>query len=162
MVGRTVSGYGSNAELAIAATSGLTPLPDGLDLQVAAALLDDGSTAVGLIDNAQVRPGAWVLVEAAAGGLGSLLVQLAQQAGARVIGAARGQDKLNLVKGLGTEVQLDYTEPGWTERVREVTEGRGVDLVFDGVGGQIGQESWVDGDGTRLRRAARQSAGGGR
>jgi NADPH2:quinone reductase len=108
----------------------------------ATALLNDGSTAVGLFDNAGAEPGEWVLVEAAAGGLGSLLVQLAYRAGARVIGAASSRAKLDLAKELGAEVAVDYSREGWTELVREATGGQGPGLVFDGVGGQIGREAF--------------------
>jgi NADPH2:quinone reductase len=84
----------------------------------------------------------WVLVEAAAGGVGGLLVQLARAAGARVVGAARGPQKLDLAKELGAEAVVDYAEPGWPERVREATGGSGPDVVLDGVGGQIGREAF--------------------
>ncbi len=80
-----------------------------------------------------------MLVEAAAGGVGSLLVQLAHQAGARVVGAARGVEKLALARELGAEVVVDYAEPDWTDQVLAATGGTGPDVVFDGVGGRIGQ-----------------------
>ncbi|WP_326822259.1 zinc-binding dehydrogenase [Streptosporangium sp. NBC_01756] len=133
---------GGNAELAVAAAANLIAVPQGLGLPEAAALLHDGSTAVGLVENAGIRAGEWVLVEAAGGGLGSLLVQLARAAGARVVGAARGPGKLDLARDLGAEVVVDYSETGWTEHVREATGGAGPDVVFDGVGGQIGWEAF--------------------
>ncbi|WNV89858.1 zinc-binding dehydrogenase [Umezawaea sp. Da 62-37] len=141
VVAHTAGGYGSNAERAVAAVGALIPVPDGMGLDVAAALLDDGGTALGLVEGAGIRPDEWVLVEAAAGGLGSLLVQLARAAGARVVGAARGPAKLDLAKQVGADVVVDYSEPGWAERVREATGG-GPDLVFDGVGGTIGREAF--------------------
>lgn len=142
VVTRTASGYGGNAERAVAAVEALIPVPGGLGLQEAAALLDDGSTALGLVEGARIRADEWVLVEAAAGGVGGLLVQLARAAGARVVGAARGPQKLDLAKELGAEAVVDYAEPGWPERVREATGGSGPDVVFDGVGGQIGREAF--------------------
>jgi NADPH2:quinone reductase len=75
----------------------------------------------------------------AAGGVGSLLVQLARVAGARVLGAARGARKLDLIRELGADAAVDYSEPAWTKRVLEVTAGEGPDVVFDGVGGRIGR-----------------------
>jgi NADPH:quinone reductase len=81
VVARTASGYGGNAELAVVAADSLIDVPDGVGLPEAAALLDDGRTALGLVEVAAVRAGEWVLVEAAAGGLGSLIVQLARAAG---------------------------------------------------------------------------------
>ncbi|MFC4123113.1 zinc-binding dehydrogenase [Nonomuraea zeae] len=142
VVTRTAGHGGGNAELAVAAAADLIEVPDGLGLQEAAALLNDGSTAVGLIANAGVRAGDWVLVEAAAGGLGSLLVQLALAAGARVVAAAGSADKLAVARGLGAEAAVDYGRPGWGKQVWEATGGTGPDVVFDGVGGRIGREAF--------------------
>ncbi|WP_309232115.1 zinc-binding dehydrogenase [Micromonospora tarensis] len=133
---------GGFAERAVARVGELFPVPDGLGLPEATALYSDGSTAQGLTEHAEIRPGDWVLVEAAAGGVGSLLVQLARVAGARVIGAARGSRKLNLVRKLGADVVVDYSAPGWTTLVREATGGVGPDVVFDGVGGEIGRAAF--------------------
>lgn len=143
VVARTASGYGGHAERAVAEVAALIRVPDELGLSEAAALLDDGSTALGLFENAAVASGEWVLVEAAGGGLGSLLVQLASAAGATVVGAARGRQKLDLVGTLGAEAVVDYSAPDWTQQVREVTGGAGPDLVFDGVGGQIGRDAFA-------------------
>ncbi|GAA4847193.1 zinc-binding dehydrogenase [Saccharopolyspora rosea] len=141
VVTRTSDGYGGHAERAVADEAALVPVPAGVGLREAAALLDDGSTALGLVDNAPVAPGEWVLVEAAGGGVGSVLVQLASSAGARVIGAARGERKLAQVAELGAEQVVDYTEPDWAEKVRAIIGG-GPDLVFDGVGGEIGRAAF--------------------
>ncbi|MEV1176438.1 alcohol dehydrogenase catalytic domain-containing protein, partial [Nonomuraea sp. NPDC049784] len=86
----TLGGSGGYAELAVADAADLIPIPDGLSSEVAVALLADGRTAVGLARAAAPKPGEWVLVEAAGGGVGSLLVQLAVDAGRREVGAARG------------------------------------------------------------------------
>ncbi|MER6005409.1 zinc-binding dehydrogenase [Nonomuraea angiospora] len=142
---RVIAGTGETggfAERAVATAEDLFPVPDGLELPEAVALHSDGSTAQGLIEGAKVRPGEWVLVEAAAGGVGSLLVQLARTAGARVVGAARGSRKLDLIRELGAEAAVDYSEPGWTGRVLEATGGAGPDVVFDGVGGEIGRAAF--------------------
>ncbi|MGS2616133.1 zinc-binding dehydrogenase [Micromonospora sp. LZ34] len=136
----TTGGTGGYAELALARAQDVIAVPDGVMLRDAVALLADGRTAVLLHRQAQVRPGEWVLVEAAGGGVGSLLVQLAVAAGAEVIGAARGTAKGELVTSLGAVAYIDYSRPGWERQVVEVTGGTGVDLVFDGVGGQIGAQ----------------------
>ncbi|GAA4638735.1 zinc-binding dehydrogenase [Actinoallomurus vinaceus] len=133
---------GGFAERAVAAVQDLFPVPDGLGLPEATALHSDGSTAQGLAERAEIRPGEWVLVEAAAGGVGSLLVQLARTTGARVVGAARGSRKLDLIRDLGADAVVDYSEPGWTERVLEATGGTGPNVVFDGVGGEIGRAAF--------------------
>ncbi|MQA84873.1 MAG: zinc-binding dehydrogenase [Streptosporangiales bacterium] len=144
-IGRSVAahtggggGYGGYTEQTLAPAEELIPVPDGLGLQEAAALLHDGNTALGLLETTGARAGEWVLVTAAGGGLGILLVQLAHAAGARVVAAARGKQKLDLVAELGADVAVDYSEAGWSERVREATGGTGVDVVFDGAGGEIG------------------------
>ena len=94
------------------------------------------------MEKARIRAGEWVLVEAAAGGVGTLLVQLARSAGARVIGAARGDRKRDLIRQLGADVVVDYSEPGWAKRVLAATDGVGPDVVFDGVGGVIGRAAF--------------------
>ncbi|MEV4183757.1 zinc-binding dehydrogenase [Streptosporangium canum] len=142
---RVIAGTGETggfAERAVAEVGELFPIPDGLDLPEAIALHSDGSTAQGLVEKAKIGPGDWVLVEAAAGGVGSLLVQLARAAGARVVGAARGARKLELIRELGADAAVDYSDPGWTDRVLDVTGGVGPDVVFDGVGGRIGRAAF--------------------
>ncbi|GAA3219818.1 zinc-binding dehydrogenase [Nonomuraea helvata] len=135
----TTGGTGGYAELAVARAEDLVPVPAEVTLRDAVALLADGRTAVLLHRQAKVRPGEWVLVEAAAGGVGSLLVQLAAASGAKVVGAARGPGKEALVTSLGALVYVDYSKPGWEREVAEMSSG-GVDLVFDGVGGVVGAQ----------------------
>ncbi|WP_245674187.1 zinc-binding dehydrogenase [Actinoplanes rectilineatus] len=130
---------GGFAERAVAAEEDLFPVPDGVSLAEAAALYSDGSTAQGLVERAGIVAGDRVLVEAAAGGLGTLLVQLCLAAGAQVAGAARGPRKLEVVRGLGADAVVDYAEPGWAERV---FEAKGPSVVFDGVGGRIGRAAF--------------------
>ncbi|GLY91026.1 zinc-binding dehydrogenase [Actinoallomurus iriomotensis] len=148
-VGRRVAGYtgehggrGGYAERAVIEAAALVPVPDGLALRDAAALLHDGVTALRLFDVVGVRAGEQALVTAAAGGMGLLLVQLAHAAGARVIGAARGRRKLALVGDQGAELVVDYSEPDWADRVREATGGTGADVVLDGAGGAIGRAAF--------------------
>jgi NADPH:quinone reductase len=80
-----------------------------------------------------------VLVEAAAGGVGSLLLQLARGAGARVVATSGGPRKVALTRDLGAPAAVDYTQAGWPDRVR--AEAGPVDVVFDGVGGQIREDA---------------------
>lgn len=135
----TTGGEGGYAELALARAEEMVPVPPGVGLKDAVALLADGRTALLLFKQAEIKPGERVLVEAAAGGVGSLLVQLAVGAGARVIGAARGTHKAELITSLGAAF-VDYSEPDWLQRVRGSADG-GLDVVFDGVGGAIGTEA---------------------
>jgi NADPH2:quinone reductase len=144
LVGKRVvsstGGSGGYAERAAVDAGGLVEVPDGVAIDSAVALLADGRTAMLLVRAAGLRGGERVLVEAAAGGVGTLLVQLARAAGARVVAAAGGARKVELARDLGADVVVDYREPGWTERVREAV-GR-VDVVFDGVGGAIGRSAF--------------------
>lgn len=142
-VGRRVVVHGAAyAELVAAELGDVVPVPDGLGLPEAAALLSDGVTALRLARHApaDVAEGAWVLVAAAAGGAGSLAVQLLRDAGARVVAAARGERKLNLTRELGAEVAVDYSVAGWVEQVREATGGAGVALALDGAGAALGEQ----------------------
>ncbi|HKN95584.1 MAG TPA: zinc-binding dehydrogenase, partial [Pseudonocardiaceae bacterium] len=128
------------AEAVAVPAESLIDVPDGLATEDAVALLADGRTAMALSEAAAPRPGERVLVEAAAGGVGSLLVQLARNAGATVVAAAGGADKLALATELGATVTVDYREPGWTAEVRDAVGG--LDVVFDGVGGTIGRAAF--------------------
>lgn len=137
----TTGGEGGYAELALARAQDAVPVPAGLALKDAVALLADGRTALLLYRQAEIKPAERVLVEAAGGGVGSLLVQLAAAADAHVIGAARGAGKARLVTSLGAAAYVDYSRSDWPDRVMEATGGVGLDLVFDGVGGRIGTEA---------------------
>jgi NADPH2:quinone reductase len=132
----SLNGRGGYAERAVAPAPRLIDVPDGMALRAAVALLADGRTALSLVQLAALRPGETVLVEAAAGGVGSLLVQLARNAGARVVALAGGERKLTLVRELGADVGIDYREGDWAGLVRDAVGE--VDVVFDGVGGQTG------------------------
>lgn len=140
MIGRRVvtslRGTGGYAERAVADDAGLIEIPDQLNTEAAVALLADGRTAMMLARAAAIRPGETVLVEAAAGGVGNLLVQIARNAGAFVVGAARGPRKLRLARELGATLVVDYTLPKWAAWLRACLGG--VDVVFDGVGGAVG------------------------
>ncbi|MFJ1759179.1 zinc-binding dehydrogenase [Amycolatopsis sp. NPDC088138] len=120
---------GGYADTAIADAGFAFRVPDGLGLPEALAVLDDGSTAVALLERTPVEAGDDVLVLPGVGGLGSLLVQLARDAS--VIAAVRGPEKVKLAHDLGVQA-VDYGEPDWATRVP------GVDVVFDGVGGPLG------------------------
>jgi NADPH2:quinone reductase len=128
---------GGYAEQAVTAESGLTPVPDRLGLPEALTLLHDGPTVVALLDKANVRPGERVLINAASGSLGTLLVPTLKAAGAEVIGAARGTRKLDFIREWGADDVVDYSTPDWTDRVGEV------DVVFDGSGGDIGTAAYT-------------------
>jgi NADPH2:quinone reductase len=144
LLGRPVvsgtGGSGGYAQRAVVDAAALFAVPGGVALDAATALLADGRTAMMLVRAAALRRGERVLVEAAAGGVGSLLVQLVRASGATVVAAAGGPRKLQLVRDLGARTAVDYTEPGWTRRVLRTTGG--LDVVFDGVGGAVGRSAF--------------------
>jgi NADPH:quinone reductase len=132
----TTSGQaGGYSERAAATVAYTFPVPDGLALDVALAVFQAGALARGLLSAMRLSAGDTVLITAAAGRVGSLLVQTAKAAGAMVIGAA-SRDKLPAVADFGADHQVDYTLPGWPDRVRALTGGRGATLVLDAVGGE--------------------------
>jgi NADPH2:quinone reductase len=132
----SLNGTGGYAERVVAPTPRLIEVPDGVALRDAVALLADGRTALALAGRAGLRAGDTVLIEAAAGGVGTLLVQIARNAGARVVALAGQPRKLAVARDLGADLTVDYRRDGWDEQVRDAA-GQ-VDVVFDGVGGDIG------------------------
>jgi NADPH:quinone reductase len=132
----SLNGTGGYAERVVVAASRLIDVPAELALRDAVALLADGRTALAMAARADLRAGETVLIEAAGGGVGTLLVQLARNAGARVVALAGHPRKLALARDLGADLTVDYRTDGWERQVRDAT-GQ-VDVVFDGVGGDIG------------------------
>jgi NADPH:quinone reductase len=137
----TTGGSGGYAQQVSVPADGLIPVPSAVGLADAAALLADGRTAFGLLDLTAIGPGATVLIEPAAGGVGSLLVQLAKRARAFVVGAAGAEIKLEPARSLGTGVAVNYRQDSWTDQVAAAVNGARVDVVFDGVGGSIGRDA---------------------
>ncbi len=145
----STGGSGAYAELVAVAADSLMEIPATLRLDEAVAVLADGRTATWLVRAAGIGPGDRVLVTAAAGGVGTLLVQLATAAGAQIVAAAGGDRKVALAAELGAKVAVDYRRPDWTDRVREAVGG--VDLVLDGVGGDLGRAAFgLLGEGGRM------------
>ncbi len=134
---------GGYAEYAIAPAALATTLPASVDLAEATAFLVQGVSAWQLLkDCARIEPGQSVLVHSAAGGVGTIAVQLAKAFGAStVIATAGSADKRKLASELGADFEVDYTLPDWADVVLGSTGGRGVDVVLDAVGGDVGEQS---------------------
>lgn len=114
------------------------PAPEGMPSGKAAAMHITYQTAhFGLHRRAALKEGETVLVHAGAGGVGSAAIQLANAAGARVIATAGGEEKVGICRELGAELALDYREEDVISAVKEATGGRGADVIFDPVGGDI-------------------------
>jgi NADPH:quinone reductase len=136
----STGGSGGYAERVAVDVGTVFRVPDAVALDTAVALLADGRTATMMTRAVAIKPGERVLVEAAAGGVGSLIVQLAKAAGAQVIAAVGGSRKAAVATELGADVAVDYTDEGWPKRVRDAVGA--VDVVFDGVGGTIGRTAF--------------------
>ncbi len=132
--GASVGGYTDHV---VVEPSLIVPLPDALTFEAAVALMIQGLTALYL--PRQVSPkDKTVLVNAAAGGVGSLLVQLAKRAGAKtVIAAASTAKKLDFARSLGADAGVDYTKPDWVDAVRAASGGAGPDIIYESAGGDI-------------------------
>ncbi|MFM9368181.1 zinc-binding dehydrogenase [Streptomyces sp. Da 82-17] len=130
---------GGYAELAVVDASRPHEIPDGLDEAAAVAMIGTGRTAMGIVQFAELGPESVVLVPAAAGGLGTLLVQYAKNAGATVVGLAGGPEKTALVEADGADLAVDYRQPDWPDKVRAHLGGRTATVVLDGVGGPAGR-----------------------
>jgi NADPH:quinone reductase len=138
-LGQASGGY---AEQALAAVTALHELPDHLSAATAVAMIGTGRTAMGILEVAELTAKDVVLVTAAAGGLGSLLVQAARAAGAVAVGVAGGPAKVEHVRRQGAHVAVDYREPAWPDRVRTALGDRTVTVLLDGVGGDAGRAAF--------------------
>jgi NADPH:quinone reductase len=140
-----LTGTGGYAEYALAPRAHVFPIPDGIDDGTALALLIQGTTAWHMFRTAaRLAPGESVVVHSAAGGVGSLAVQLARSLGAgRVIGTASGEERRAFVlERLGADAALDPAAEGLTERLVEANEGRPVDVVIEMYGGEVFEASY--------------------
>ncbi len=134
-VAYVTSRYGAYAEARLIAADRVLRVPDEIDDRKAVAALVKGLTACMLLTKVyEVRAGAWCLVHAAAGGVGRVLSQWAKHLGARVIGTAGSEAKAAIARASGCEQVILYRDEPVPERVREITDGRGVDVVYDSVG----------------------------
>jgi NADPH:quinone reductase len=122
----------------VPAQGGVFPIPDTMPPEAAAALhVAYQSAFFGLHRRANLSEGETVLVHAGAGGVGSAAIQIARAAGARVISTAGGDEKVEICRKLGAEIAVDYEQENFVDAVKEATEGRGADVIFDPVGGDV-------------------------
>ncbi|MFG3507838.1 zinc-binding dehydrogenase [Streptomyces sp. NPDC047821] len=130
---------GGYAELAVTDAARLHETPPALDDAEAVAMIGTGRTTMGIVQFAELGTADVVLVTAAAGGIGTLLVQYAKNAGATVIGLAGGPEKVARVRANGADLAVDYTRPDWTDHVRTHLGDAAATVVFDSVGGATGR-----------------------
>jgi len=129
---------GGMAEYAIGPAAMTFPAPDGMDHSTAAAIPIVYQTSYfALKDRAALQEGEWLLVHAGASGVGISAIQLGKAWGARVIATAGSAEKLEFAKAHGADHVIDYNDGTWVDRVKELTGGRGADVVYDPVGGDV-------------------------
>ncbi len=136
-------GGGGYAQFAVTPSYLAAVLPPTISAQESLALQVQGLTAYLMLkDGAKLQAGQTVLIHAAAGGVGTLLVQMATQMGAgKVIATASNVEKLAVAKSLGADELINYTESDWVQKVKAATEEKGVDLILDSTGGGILRDS---------------------
>jgi NADPH2:quinone reductase len=142
-VGDTViamTGWGGFAEEVLTDASRVFPVPPVFDFKTAATFAYVfGTSYHALKDRAQLKEGETVLVLGASGGVGLAAVQLAKVMGAKVIAAASTAEKLAVCSQYGADAIVNYTDDNWREQVKVLTEGKGVDVVYDAVGGHYAE-----------------------
>jgi NADPH2:quinone reductase len=140
----TVVSSGGYAQFATANASFAIPIPDGVSFADAITIPIQGLSAYALLKiAAKPQPHETLLIQAAAGGVGLYLVQLAKIMGFKqVVALASSQEKLDLVKSLGADVAINYSNKNWPDQVRQVTSGKGVDVVLEMASGEVGDESF--------------------
>lgn len=159
-IGRAVGGHTANrrgayAELATVAVEDAVPIPPGLEIRDAAALLHDGPTALKLLEATRLSSDDDVLVLGASGGLGLLLVQLARAHARRVVAVARGAVKCAWIAELGPDAVVDTDPDDWVARAREALGPDGAQIILDNIGGSLGVAAF-----RLLARGGRYSAHG--
>jgi NADPH2:quinone reductase len=152
----TLNMAGSHASKRAVPAISTWPIPDGLDAAPAACVpVAFGTAEECLFTAANLESGQAVLIQAGAGGVGMAAIQLAKQAGATVIATASNDEKLERLREYGLDHGINYATENFAERARELTEGRGVDVILDSVGGQ----TLVDGIGALAYRGTLVSVG---
>lgn len=132
--------YGGFAEEVVIDEKSCFPIPDGMDFVTAASfMLAYGTSFHALKDRAVLKPDETLLVLGAAGGVGLTAVELGKLMGAKVIAAASTDEKLELCKKMGAEHVINYAQEDLKNRVKELTEGKGVDVIYDPVGGDFSE-----------------------
>lgn len=138
----SVCGFGGFADEVVTPASGVMRMPDGMDWSTGAALgMTYGTSIYALTRRGQLRPGEWLLVHGATGGVGLSAVEIGQVLGGKVIATGGDDEKLKVATERGAEHVINYREGSFRDAVKEFTGGRGADVVYDPVGGDVALES---------------------
>ena len=129
---------GTYCEYSIAPAGKVFRIPDTMGFQEAASMIVIYQTSYfALTHRTQITPGEWLLVHAAAGGVGLSAMQIGHALGARVIATAGSEEKLQFCRSQGAEHALNYRDANWVDQVKQITGGKGADLIYDPVGGEV-------------------------
>lgn len=138
-----LTGWGSFAEQVAVAGYSVMPIPNGMDFASAAAFgMTYGTSIHALKQRANLQPGETLLVLGASGGVGLAAVEIGKAMGARVIAAASSAEKLEVAKAAGADELINYSEGGLKDKLKELTGGQGVDVIYDPVGGDLFEEAF--------------------
>ena len=138
-----LSTYGAFAEKWAVPATGVIPIPDALDFESAAGFgLTYGTSYHALVQRAELQPGERLLVLGAAGGVGSAAIEIGKHLGAEVIAAASTAEKLEFTADLGADHLINYATESLRDRIKEITGGSGVDVVYDPVGGDMTEQAF--------------------
>lgn len=133
-----IASTGGYAEYSNAPADKTFRIPDAMSFAEAAAMIVVYQTSyLALVDRTTIKPGEWLLVHAAAGGVGMSAMQIGIALGARVIATAGTQEKLDFCKSQGAEFALNYGDENWADEVKKITGGRGADVIYDPVGSDV-------------------------
>lgn len=138
-----LTGWGSFAEEVAVPGYSVMPIPDGMDFASAAAFgMTYGTSMHALKQRANLQPGETLLVLGASGGVGLAAVEIGKAMGAKVIAAASSEAKLEVAKAAGADVLINYSEGDLKDKLKEITGGQGVDVIYDPVGGDLFEEAF--------------------
>ncbi|OLU20651.1 NADPH:quinone oxidoreductase [Pseudomonas sp. PA1(2017)] len=138
-----LTGWGGFAEQVAAPAYNVLPVPASMDLTTAAAFgMTYGTSMHALRQRAGLKPGETLLVLGAAGGVGLAAVEIGKAMGARVIAAASSAEKLEVARNAGADELIDYSEQSLKDEVKKLTNGQGVDVIYDPVGGPLFEEAF--------------------
>ncbi|KJJ98347.1 NADPH:quinone oxidoreductase [Pseudomonas sp. 21] len=138
-----LTGWGSFAEEVAVPGYSVMPIPDGMDFASAAAFgMTYGTSMHALKQRANLQPGETLLVLGASGGVGLAAVEIGKAMGAKVIAAASSEAKLEVARAAGADVLINYSEGSLKDKLKEITGGQGVDVIYDPVGGDLFEEAF--------------------
>lgn len=135
---QAIASSGGFAECSLAPAAKSFRIPDAMTFEEAAAMIVIYQTSyLALTGRTTVQPGEWLLVHAAAGGVGLSAIQIGKALGARILATAGSEEKLQFCLSQGAEHAINYKDGGWVDQVKRLTGGRGADIIYDPVGGEV-------------------------